>query len=95
MKHVLRYLCGTHDMRLFYRKDTKSKLVGYVDARYLSDPHKARLQSGYVFTYDGTAISWRSTKQTLLAISSNHAELIVLYDAGRECVWLRSMIQHI
>jgi hypothetical protein len=95
MKHVLRYLCGTHDMRLFYRKDTKSKLVGYVDARYLSDPHKARLQSGYVFTYGGTAISWRSTKQTLLAISSNHAELIVLYDAGRECVWLRSMIQHI
>jgi hypothetical protein len=48
-----------------------------------------------VFTYGGTAISWRSTKQTLTATSSNHAELIALYDAGRECVWLRSMIQHI
>ena len=35
------------------------------------------------------------TKQTLTATSSNHAELIALYDAGRECVWLRSMIQHI
>jgi hypothetical protein len=31
----------------------------------------------------------------LTATSSNHAELIILYDAGRECVWLRSMIQHI
>jgi hypothetical protein len=82
-------------MRLFYRKDTKSKLVGYVDAGYLSDPHKARSQSGYVFIYNGTAISWRSTKQTLTATSSNHSKLIVLYDAGRECVWLRSMIQHI
>ena len=48
-----------------------------------------------MFTYGGTAISWRSTKQTLTATSSNHAELIALYDAGRECVWLRSMIQHI
>jgi hypothetical protein len=62
IKHVLRYLCGTRDMRLFYRKDTKSKLVGYVDAGYLSDPHKARSQSEYAFTYGGTVISWRSTK---------------------------------
>jgi hypothetical protein len=57
IKHVLRYLCGTCNMRLFYRKDTKSKLVGYTDAGYLSDPYKARSQSGYVFTYGGTAIS--------------------------------------
>jgi hypothetical protein len=73
-------------MRLFYRKDTKSKLVGYIDAGYLSDPYKARSQSGYVFTYGGTAISWRSTKQTLTITSSNHVELIAIYDAGRECV---------
>jgi hypothetical protein len=48
-----------------------------------------------VFTYGGTAISWRSTKQTLTVTSSNHVKLIALYDAGRECVWLRFMIQHI
>jgi hypothetical protein len=48
-----------------------------------------------VFTYGGTAISWNLTNQTLTATSSNHAELIVLYDAGREYIWLRSMIQHI
>jgi hypothetical protein len=32
IKHVLRYLCGTHDMGLFYLKNIKSKLVGYADA---------------------------------------------------------------
>jgi hypothetical protein len=82
-------------MGLFDRNNTKSKLVGYADEGYLSYSHKARSQSGYVFTYGGTAISRRSTKQTLTATSSNHAELIALYDVGRECVWLRSMIQHI
>ncbi|GKC89791.1 secreted RxLR effector protein 161-like protein [Tanacetum coccineum] len=82
-------------MGLFYQKNSKSKLVGYADAGYLSDPHKARSQTGYVFTYGDTAISWRSTKQSLTATSSNHAELIALYEAGRECVWLRSMIQNI
>ena len=51
-------------------------LVRYADAGYLSDPHKARSQMGFVFTIGNTAISWRSTKQTLVATSSNHAELI-------------------
>ncbi|KAL0371809.1 UNVERIFIED_CONTAM: Copia protein [Sesamum calycinum] len=46
-----------------------------IDAGYLSDPHKAISQSGYVFMYGGTAISWHSTKQTLVATSSNHAEI--------------------
>ncbi|GJV65003.1 putative RNA-directed DNA polymerase [Tanacetum coccineum] len=39
------------------------------------------------------AISWRSQKQTLVATSSNHAEVIALHEASRECVWLRSMTQ--
>ncbi|GJW99397.1 retrovirus-related pol polyprotein from transposon TNT 1-94 [Tanacetum coccineum] len=65
----------------------------YLTNCYLSDPHKARSQTGYVFLNGGTAISWRSQKQTLVATSSNHAEVIALHEASRECVWLRSMTQ--
>ncbi|KAL0418892.1 UNVERIFIED_CONTAM: Copia protein [Sesamum radiatum] len=72
-----------------------TNLVGYSDAGYLSDPHKGISQSGYVFMYGGTAISWRLTKQTLVATSSNHAELIALYETGHECVWLRSLIHYV
>ena len=95
VKQVLRYLRGTTDMGLFYSKNSKTELVGYTDAGYLSDPHKARSQTGYLFTYGDTAISWRSTKQTLTATSSNHAEILAIHEASRECVWLRSLIQHI
>ena len=34
-------------------------------------------------------------KQTLVATSTNHSEIIALYEAARECVWLRRMINHI
>lgn len=95
IKHVFRYLRGTVDLGLFYPRNTKQGLIGYADAGYLSDPHKARSQTGYVFTYGGTAISWRSQKQTLVPTSSNHAEIIALHEASRECVWLRSMTHHI
>ncbi|XP_045793620.1 secreted RxLR effector protein 161-like [Trifolium pratense] len=64
-------------------------------AGYLSDPHNAKSQTGYVFTYGDTAISWRSQKQTLVATSSNHAEVIALHEASKECRWLRSVTQHI
>jgi hypothetical protein len=70
-------------------------LIGYVDAGYLSDPHKARSQTGYVFLNGGSAISWRSQKQTLVTTSSNHAEVIALHEGSKECVWLRSIIQFI
>ena len=58
-------------------------------------PHNGRSQTGYVFTCGDTAISWRSMKQTITATSSNHAEILALHEASRECVWLRSVIQHI
>ena len=60
IKHLFRYLRGTVDLGLLYPRNTKQGLVGYADAGYLSDPHKAKSQTGYVFTYGCTAISWRS-----------------------------------
>ncbi|XP_049382691.1 secreted RxLR effector protein 161-like [Solanum stenotomum] len=89
VKHILRYLKGTSEMDLFYTNKYSADLVGHADAGYLSDPHKARSQTGYLFTYGGTAISWRSTKQSIVATSSNHAEIIAIHEASRECVWLR------
>ncbi|XP_070002005.1 secreted RxLR effector protein 161-like [Nicotiana sylvestris] len=57
IKHILRYLKGTTDMSLFYGNNCSPDLVGYAEAEYLSDPYKARSQTGYVFICGGTAIS--------------------------------------
>jgi hypothetical protein len=48
-----------------------------------------------MFLHGGTSISWKSYKQTLVATSMNHSEIIALYDGSRECGWLRRMIDHI
>ena len=93
VKHILRYLRVTTDFGLFYSKELTLK--GYADSRYLSNPHKARSQTGYVFTCGNTEISWRSTKQTLTTTYSNHSEIIALHEASHECVWLRSVVHHI
>ncbi|KAM1274530.1 hypothetical protein ACFX2H_024295 [Malus domestica] len=105
VKDIFCYLKGTTDLGLFYTHESSSvatsygpridsRLVGYVDVGYLSDPHRARSQTGYVFTFGDTAISWRSTKQTLVVTSSNHAEILVLHEASHECFWLREVMKH-
>ncbi|XP_074347070.1 secreted RxLR effector protein 161-like [Apium graveolens] len=62
IKHIFRYLRGTTDFELFFPKNSTSQLIGYTNVRNLSDPHFGKSQTGYVFTYCGAAISWKSTK---------------------------------
>ena len=82
-------------MSLFYSRESKQQLLRYANAGYLLDPHKGRSQTGYMFNCNGTTISWRSIKQTMVVTSSNHSEILAIHEASHECIWLRSMIQHI
>lgn len=51
IQHFLRYLRGTEDLSLFFRKNADIILVAYGDVRYLFDPNKSISQTGYVFRY--------------------------------------------
>ena len=73
-------------MGLFYSRESKQQLLGYADAGYLSNPHKGRSQTRYVFNYNGTAISWRFIKQTMVTTSSNHLEILTIHEASCECI---------
>ena len=95
VKHLLRYLQGSIDLGLFYKKGASPELIGYADAGFRSDPHSEKSQSVFVFTFGGTAISWKSVKKTMVTTPSTHAELLAIFEASKECSWLRSMIQHI
>ncbi|XP_058218949.1 secreted RxLR effector protein 161-like [Rhododendron vialii] len=92
VKHKLHYLQEMTNLGLFYSNESTSQLIGYADAGYLSNPHKARSQTRYVFTCGGTSILWRSIKKILTATSSNHSEIIAIHETSRECIWLRSII---
>lgn len=95
IKRALRYLSGTIDLGLYFPTNLTPTLNGYADAGYLSDPADAKSQTRYIFLAGPTAISWKSTKQSLTTTSSNHSEIIALSKASRKCLWLRNVINHI
>jgi hypothetical protein len=67
-------------------------LEGYSDANWISDVDDIKATSGYVFTFAGGAISWRSCRQTILMRSTMEAELTALDTTIVELEWLRELL---
>jgi hypothetical protein len=67
-------------------------LEGYSDANWIFDIDQIYATSGYVFTFGGGAMSWRSCKQTILTKSTMEGELTALDAASAEAEWLRELL---
>ena len=76
VKWILRYIKGTIDVGLVFKKDNtgKQECIGYVDSDYVGDLDKRRSTTGYVFTFSQAPVSWRSTLQSTVALSTTEAE---------------------
>jgi hypothetical protein len=96
VQRIMKYLKGTSNHGILYRNgDTSATLIGYADAGYKSDKKTAKSQGGYVFNHGGAAISWKSRKQTVVATSTMHSELIALYEGVREASWLHRLMHFV
>ena len=47
--------------------------------------------SGYLFTIGGGAVSWRSKKQTSVALSTAEAEYMALARSAQEAIWIKQL----
>ncbi|PWA98998.1 hypothetical protein CTI12_AA013410 [Artemisia annua] len=94
MIRVLHYLRYSRDYGLHYER-YPAAIKGYSDANWISDIKDSRSTSGYIFTLCGGAISWKSSKQTVIAKSTMELEFIALDKCGQEAEWLRQFIEDI
>ncbi|GJV33858.1 zinc finger, CCHC-type containing protein [Tanacetum coccineum] len=83
MTMVLHYLRYSRDYTLHYDR-YPAVIEGYIDANWISDVKDSRSTSGYVFTLGGGAISWKSSKQMVIAKSTMESEFIALDKCGEE-----------
>ena len=61
-KRILRYLQGTKEFGLFFKKGEKPDLFGFTDSDYAGDSDDQKNTSRYVFLLRTGAISWSSKK---------------------------------
>ncbi|XP_058006640.1 secreted RxLR effector protein 161-like [Hevea brasiliensis] len=91
VKNILKYLRRTKDMFLVYG-DGELVVQGYSDASFQSDKDDSKSQSGYIFIFNGGAVSWKSSKQETTADSTTEAEYISASEAAKEAVWIKKFI---
>lgn len=88
VKRVMRYLKGTINKGLTYTKDD-SEVTGFCDADWASDLDQRRSTTGYVFKFQGGAISWATKRQKTVALSTTESELMSMVAAIQESIWLK------
>lgn len=91
-KRILRYLKGTVNLGLSYKKCADGNLIGYSDADWAGDMDDRHSTSGNVFLLAKRAVSWLSKKEATVALSTTEAEYVALSTATQEAIWLRKLL---
>ena len=91
---ILRYLRGITSHALCFG-GIYIVLQGYVDADMVGDKDSRRSTTGYVFTVGGTAVSWISKLQQVVALSTTEAEYVAATEASKEMIWLQRFMEEL
>ena len=92
VKAILKYLRRTKGFFLVYGGEEELVINGYSDATFQTDQDDSRSQSGFVFCFNGGAVSWKSSKQETVADSTTESEYIVASNAAKEAVWIKKFV---
>ena len=95
-ERALAYLRGTYNEGITYcdpGEDRRNKLTGWVDSDFAADPDTRKSMTGYLFSLNGGAVSWRSSRQGGVTLSSAEAEFVAASQAGQEAIYLRALLR--
>ncbi|CAL9002439.1 unnamed protein product [Prunus brigantina] len=92
-KRVLRYIQGTLDYGIEFKKGKATTLIGYCDSDWAGSEDDRRSTSGYAFTLVSGMFSWASIKQNTVALSTAEAEYVSAAEATSQAKWLRFVLE--
>ena len=76
VKRILRYLVGTTNLSLFYKKNQDFRLSGFCDADYAGDRVERKSTSGGCHFLGSSLTSWASKKKNSISLSTTEAEYV-------------------
>ena len=92
-KRILRYLKETADLKLVFPciPVPPSLILGFTDSNFAGDINGSTSQGGYVFQVYNGPVSWKSYKQSMVALSTTEAEYVACSEATLEAQWLAKL----
>ena len=101
VKRIGRYLLSTKTQGLILHPDKSRGLECHVDADFAGtwtkhssmDPLSCHSRTGFVISYAGCPILWKSKVQSLIALSTTEAEYIALSSALRDVIGIIHLLE--
>ncbi|UYV68970.1 hypothetical protein LAZ67_6001864 [Cordylochernes scorpioides] len=94
-KHVLRYLHGSINLSLVYRRTDSNDVCAYSDADWASDIDDRRSNSGTAITIGHSLVIWKTSKQKCVSLSTMEAEYLALSQTTKEAVWIATILKEL
>jgi hypothetical protein len=96
VKQILRFVAGSSDIGVFYPKSgDRAELKGYSDSDLARDLDSRKSTTWVLFFFGKSPVSWQSTKQRVVALSSCEVEYIAAATAACQGVWLARLLSEL
>ena len=95
MKHLLRYLKGTMNYGIRYKRQPGPLLQVFSDSDWAGDQGDRKSTSGYVVVVCGGAVAWTSKKQSVVALSSAEAEYYAFLEAVKATLYVHGILNEL
>ena len=92
-KRILRYLKGTTELGIFYKKGGREGLIGYTDSDYVGDLKDRKSTSGYAFMIGFGAVAWSSRKHLIVTLSTTEAKFVATDACASQAVWMQIILE--
>ena len=93
IKRIMRYLKGTEDYGLYYKKNENFELSAYIDANWASNIDERKSNNGGAFFLGKRLVSWTSKKKKYMSQSTIEVEYVVVVVNCSNVVWLKQLLK--
>nr|GFA31851.1 zinc finger, CCHC-type [Tanacetum cinerariifolium] len=95
VKQVIRYIKGTKEHDIIYKKEGGCKITGYSDSSYGINTDQGKGTTGIIFYFGESPITWCTQKQPTMALSSCESEFMAATGAACQALWLKRLLSEL
>ena len=92
---ILKYLKGAPGRGLLYKDHGHLRVQGFTDADWAGSPSDRRSTTGYCVFVGENLVSWKSKKQTVVALSNAESEYRAMSRTSCELLWIKHLLQEL
>ena len=92
LKHVVRYLKGSSALGLRFKRSNDVRLELFVDSSWANGPNRKSM-FGFLVMLNDVPVSFRTKRQSIVALSTTEAEYIGLCEGIKELMFVWNMLK--